>query len=103
MRKRIKVTGFSDWDTMFYNNLLSIPVLAVASIVAENWGYENLNLNLWVRNGSERRALLTCMMSVQPPCYAQFPAVRHRVFWRGCCRNIVYDCMVHPSNKQYHL
>ncbi|KAH9888890.1 UDP-galactose transporter [Cubamyces lactineus] len=45
MRKRIKVTGFSDWDTMFYNNLLSIPVLAVASIVAENWGYENLNLN----------------------------------------------------------
>ena len=49
MRKRIKVTGFSDWDTMFYNNLLSIPVLAVASIVAENWGYENLSLNLWVR------------------------------------------------------
>ncbi|KAI0653442.1 UDP-galactose transporter [Cubamyces menziesii] len=45
MRKRIKVTGFSDWDTMFYNNLLSIPVLAVASIVAENWGYENLSLN----------------------------------------------------------
>ncbi|KAH9852099.1 UDP-galactose transporter [Lenzites betulinus] len=45
MRKRIKLTGFSDWDTMFYNNLLSIPVLAVASIVAENWGYENLNLN----------------------------------------------------------
>ncbi|KAI0819653.1 UDP-galactose transporter [Trametes gibbosa] len=45
MRKRIKLTGFSDWDTMFYNNLLSIPVLAVASIVAENWGYENLNRN----------------------------------------------------------
>ncbi|OBZ66384.1 GDP-mannose transporter [Grifola frondosa] len=35
MRKRIKLTGFSDWDTMFYNNLLSIPVLAVASIVPE--------------------------------------------------------------------
>ncbi|KAI8996370.1 UDP-galactose transporter [Trametes punicea] len=45
MRKRIKVTGFSDWDTMFYNNLLSIPVLAVASVVAEDWGYENLNRN----------------------------------------------------------
>ncbi|KAL1943132.1 hypothetical protein VTO73DRAFT_4803 [Trametes versicolor] len=45
MRKRIKLTGFSDWDTMFYNNLLSIPVLAVASIVAENWGYENLVRN----------------------------------------------------------
>ena len=47
MRKRIKLTGFSDWDTMFYNNLLSIPVLAVASIIAEDWGYDNLNRNLY--------------------------------------------------------
>ncbi|EPT00952.1 hypothetical protein FOMPIDRAFT_72467 [Fomitopsis schrenkii] len=45
MRKRIKATGFSDWDTMFYNNLLSIPVLAACSIVAEDWGTENLNRN----------------------------------------------------------
>ncbi|KAH9933354.1 UDP-galactose transporter [Fomitopsis serialis] len=45
MRKRIKATGFSDWDTMFYNNLLSIPVLAAFSIVAENWGSENLSAN----------------------------------------------------------
>ena len=46
MRKKIKGTGFSDWDTMFYNNLLSIPVLAAFSIVAEDWGTENLNRNL---------------------------------------------------------
>ncbi|KAI0716005.1 UDP-galactose transporter [Cerioporus squamosus] len=45
MRKKIKGTGFSDWDTMFYNNLLSIPVLAVASIIAEDWGYDNLTRN----------------------------------------------------------
>ncbi|CAA7269274.1 unnamed protein product [Cyclocybe aegerita] len=45
MRKKIKSTGFSDWDSMFYNNLLSIPVLAVCSIVAEDWGTENLNRN----------------------------------------------------------
>jgi len=45
MRKRIKATGFSDWDSMFYNNLLSIPVLAVFSIVVEDWGSENLNRN----------------------------------------------------------
>ncbi|KDQ61604.1 hypothetical protein JAAARDRAFT_150435 [Jaapia argillacea MUCL 33604] len=45
MRKRIKATGFSDWDTMFYNNLLSIPVLAVFSIVVEDWGSENLIRN----------------------------------------------------------
>ena len=46
MRKRIKVTGFSDWDTMFYNNFLSIPVLAVFSLVVENWSRQNLELNL---------------------------------------------------------
>jgi len=45
MRKRIKSTGFSDWDSMFYNNLLSIPVLAVFSIIVENWGSENLSRN----------------------------------------------------------
>jgi len=45
MRKRIKSTGFSDWDTMFYNNLLSIPVLAAFSIIVEDWGSENLIRN----------------------------------------------------------
>ena len=45
MRKRIKVTGFKDWDSMFYNNLLSIPVLVVFSFIAEDWGTENLNRN----------------------------------------------------------
>ncbi|KAF8557747.1 GDP-mannose transporter [Imleria badia] len=45
MRKRIKITGFSDWDSMFYNNLLSIPILAVFSIVLEDWGTENLSRN----------------------------------------------------------
>lgn len=45
MRKRIKVTGFKDWDSMFYNNLLSIPVLVVFSLIFENWGAESLALN----------------------------------------------------------
>ncbi|KAJ7132063.1 hypothetical protein C8R44DRAFT_829373 [Mycena epipterygia] len=45
MRKRIKVTGFSDWDSMVYNNLLSIPVLIVFSIIVEDWGSENLARN----------------------------------------------------------
>ncbi|WVO14439.1 GDP-mannose transporter 2 [Cryptococcus depauperatus] len=37
MRKRIKATGFKDWDSMFYNNLLSIPVLFVFSLIIEDW------------------------------------------------------------------
>ena len=48
MRKRIKATGFSDWDSMFYNNLLSVPVLVVFSFVFEDWGAENLTRNLYV-------------------------------------------------------
>jgi len=45
MRKRIKLTGFKDWDSMFYNNLLCIPILVLASILLEDWGSTNLNLN----------------------------------------------------------
>jgi GDP-mannose transporter len=46
MRKRIKITNFKDWDTLFYNNLLSIPVLVVATLLVENWSWENLSVNL---------------------------------------------------------
>ena len=46
MRKKIKATGFSDWDSMFYNNLLSIPILALFSIISEDWGTDNLAKNL---------------------------------------------------------
>ncbi|ORY21369.1 putative GDP-mannose transporter [Naematelia encephala] len=45
MRKRIKVTGFKDWDSMFYNNLLSIPVLLVFSVIAEDWSGASFNRN----------------------------------------------------------
>ncbi|KIY70808.1 GDP-mannose transporter [Cylindrobasidium torrendii FP15055 ss-10] len=45
MRKRIKVTGFTDWDSMFYSNALGVPVLAVFSFIAEDWGAENLKRN----------------------------------------------------------
>lgn len=45
MRKKIKATGFSDWDSMFYSNLLSVPVLVVFSFVVEDWGWESLERN----------------------------------------------------------
>ncbi|KAI9810998.1 MAG: GDP-mannose transporter into the lumen of the Golgi [Pycnora praestabilis] len=45
MRKRIKLTNFKDYDTMFYNNLLSIPILLVCSLLVENWSAENVTLN----------------------------------------------------------
>lgn len=46
MRIRIKMTNFKDFDTMYYNNLLSIPILLVATFLFEDWSTENLILNL---------------------------------------------------------
>ncbi|KAK3185270.1 GDP-mannose transporter into the lumen of the Golgi [Lecanicillium sp. MT-2017a] len=45
MRKTMKSLGFKDMDTMFYNNLLSIPVLIVGSLLMEDWSSENVTRN----------------------------------------------------------
>jgi len=45
MRKRIKLTNFKDFDTMYYNNLLSIPILLISSFAFEDWSAKNLALN----------------------------------------------------------
>ncbi|KAG0174938.1 GDP-mannose transporter into the lumen of the Golgi [Apophysomyces sp. BC1015] len=45
MRKRIKLTNFGDFDTVYYNNLLSIPLLAIPSLLLEDWSGDNLALN----------------------------------------------------------
>ncbi|KAM0721152.1 hypothetical protein Q7P37_003439 [Cladosporium fusiforme] len=48
-----------DWDTTLYNNLLSIPILVIGSLLIEDWSTENL-----VRNFPEdtRRSLLFGMV-----------------------------------------
>ncbi|KAL8910004.1 MAG: hypothetical protein Q9171_004699 [Xanthocarpia ochracea] len=45
MRKRIKLTNFKDFDTMFYNNVLSIPILLLSSLLLENWSSANIEIN----------------------------------------------------------
>ncbi|KAF2404697.1 Golgi GDP-mannose transporter [Trichodelitschia bisporula] len=45
MRKRIKLTNFKDFDTMFYNNLLTIPILLASSLLIEDWSSANLSRN----------------------------------------------------------
>jgi GDP-mannose transporter len=59
MRKRIKVTNFKDWDSMYYNNLLSIPVLVFFSIIFEDWSVENLVRNLCVTCALDFPSLLS--------------------------------------------
>lgn len=46
MRKRIKLTNFKDFDTVYYNNLLSIPLLILPSLILEDWSSDNLLMNL---------------------------------------------------------
>ncbi|KAF4468009.1 GDP-mannose transporter [Fusarium albosuccineum] len=45
MRKVIKKMNFKDWDTMYYNNLLTIPVLVIFSILTEDWSSDNFAKN----------------------------------------------------------
>lgn len=45
MRKIIKKMNFKDWDTMFYNNLLTIPILFLCSLFFEDWSSHNINKN----------------------------------------------------------
>ncbi|KAI0013946.1 MBOAT-domain-containing protein [Xylariaceae sp. FL0662B] len=45
MRKVIKNMNFKDWDTMFYNNFLTIPVLILCSLLGEDWSSANLVKN----------------------------------------------------------
>jgi GDP-mannose transporter len=45
MRKVIKKMNFKDWDSMYYNNLLTIPVLLIMSLVTEDWSSANFASN----------------------------------------------------------
>lgn len=45
MRVRIKKTNFKDFDTMFFNNLLSIPILLVLTFLLEDWSPANIARN----------------------------------------------------------
>ncbi|THV75100.1 UDP-galactose transporter [Aureobasidium pullulans] len=59
MRKRIKLTNFKDFDTMYYNNLLSIPILLICSLFMENWSSANLALNF---PAPQRNSIITAMV-----------------------------------------
>ena len=59
MRKRIKLTNFKDFDTMYYNNLMSIPILLVLSLGIESWTPDNLNKNFPPNN---RTSIISSMV-----------------------------------------
>ncbi len=101
MRKRIKATGFSDWDSMFYNNLLSIPVLLLFSFVIEDWGSDNLNRNLCVLLGATVSREFTHMtpFPIQPTRDPKSTSLRYRVLGGCRGRDFIHDSMVHSRDK----
>lgn len=66
MNKRIKALGFRDMDTMYYNNVLSIPILGVWSLIFEDWSSENLKLNFppGARNATIAMMVITGLLSI---------------------------------------
>lgn len=106
MRKRIKVTGFKDWDSMYYNNLLSIPVLVVASLVVEDWGSASLTRNLYVilirgivKSAGSRGEKLMEKPSRQP----YDPPLGHCLFWRRRRLYFVHHRLVCARMRQHYL
>jgi GDP-mannose transporter len=75
MRKRIKLTNFKDFDSkfstshtsnhtnnssaMYYNNLLTIPILLLASLFLEDWSSANLAKNF---PADQRRSIMFAML-----------------------------------------
>ena len=103
MRKRIKGMGFKDWDTMFYNNLLPIPLLAVFSFIMEDWGSTNLSKNLSVDLLLPVQFDLTLVGFIQPTRFQECPTLRDDLLWCGCCIHLLYHCMVCPNDEQYDV
>jgi hypothetical protein len=103
MRKRIKVTGFSDWDSMFYNNLLCIPVLFVSSIIVEDWGTENLARNLYVRHARFQGVHILMFARFQPSRDPKFPVDGDSLLWCRCCGHIIYNRLVYSCDKQHNI
>ncbi|KAH8881861.1 UDP-galactose transporter [Thozetella sp. PMI_491] len=45
MRRVIRKMHFKDWDSMYYNNILTIPVLITCSLLTEDWSSDNFAKN----------------------------------------------------------
>lgn len=37
MRKAIKTVNFKDFDTVYFNNILTLPIFLLMSLITEDW------------------------------------------------------------------
>jgi GDP-mannose transporter len=91
---------------MFYNNLLSIPILIVFSLVVEDWSVANLERNLSVQHPlfSSSFLFFADARCVRQSCgWTDVSPVRHCLFRRSCRLHLVHDSMVYPHDLFHHL
>ena len=103
MRKRIKGMGFKDWDTMFYNNLLPIPLLAIFSFIMEDWGSANLAKNLSVDMLLPVCFGLTLIDLNQPARFKKCSPLCDGLLRCGCCIYFLHHCMVRANHEQHDI
>lgn len=93
-----------DWDSMFYNNLLSIPVLVIFSLLFEDWSAKSLELNLY---GDLHLRMLHSFQAdfvvAQPSGESQLTPLRDDVLWARRCRYQLLDSVVRPYDQLDHL
>ncbi|KAJ1536320.1 GDP-mannose transporter into the lumen of the Golgi [Nowakowskiella sp. JEL0078] len=61
MRSKIKEVGFKDFDTVFYNNLLSIPVLLGLSFVLEQHQFAEFQIKYFSGNPGDSGFTALCV------------------------------------------
>lgn len=67
MRKRIKHFNFKDFDTVYYNNILSLPVMLVLSLCLEGWTSGEFERTLYVQHPRLRTNVLDQGCIAMPP------------------------------------
>ncbi|KAJ3202208.1 GDP-mannose transporter into the lumen of the Golgi [Entophlyctis luteolus] len=63
LRAKIKDVGFKDFDTVYYNNLLSIPVLAICSLLFEGGAFAEAYAR-FVNPGEESESLFWLLTAI---------------------------------------
>ena len=64
MRYKIKEFGFKDFDTVFYNNLLSVPILLVCSFLFEGKEFDIAYTRFWIEGAAEADRLSGLVVAI---------------------------------------
>ncbi|KAG4306465.1 hypothetical protein PORY_000453 [Pneumocystis oryctolagi] len=59
-RKKMKLKRFTDFDAMFYNDLLGIPLLIICTLTIDDWSNENIARNM---HGKKIISMISILLS----------------------------------------